>query len=303
MHVNLLIQLGISGFLLGGVYSLIALGLSLIFGVMKVINFAHGEMMVWGMYVAYTLLIWTGLDPFFSFLVSAAVLFCFGYLLQRTIVNRIIDFPEAMQVLPLVGMGMVFENSARIIWGPDYLSPQSRFALSSISFGFLTIDTPRLLAFSLSVIITLLVLLFLKKTDMGKSIRAAADNRTGALLVGTDVNKIYAVCFGIGAACVGAAGGLLVPIMPLSPYIGAPFTLISFIIVILGGMGSLTGAMVGGLIIGVAESIGPELITNLFHGVGLDLDFPQTMKQVVSFFILIVIMLLRPQGLLGGRKE
>ena len=302
MNLSLILQLAISGFLLGGVYSLIALGLSLIFGVMRVINFAHGEMMVWGMYVAYTILLWTGVDPFFSFLVSAIILFILGYLLQRTVVNRILDFPEAMQVLPLVGMAMVFENSARLIWGPDYISPQSRFALSSLSVGTLTVDTPRLMAFSIAVIITILVLIFLKKTDMGKSIRAAADNRLGAFLVGTNVNKVYAVCFGIGTACVGAAGGLLVPLMPLSPYIGAPFTLISFIIVILGGMGSLPGAMVGGFIIGVAESIGPELITTVFHGIGLDLDFPHTMKQVVSFFILIVIMLLRPQGLFGGKK-
>ncbi len=302
MNLDLLFQLAVSGFLLGGVYSLIALGLSLIFGVMRVINFAHGEMMVWGMYVAYTILLWTGVDPFFSFLVSAVILFFIGYLLQWTVVNRIIDSPEAMQVLPLVGMAMVFENSARIIWGPDYISPQSRFALSSLSLGSLMIDVPRLFAFSLAVIITLIVLLFLKKTDTGKSIRAAADNRTGALLVGTDVNKVYAICFGIGTACVGAAGGLLVPLMPLSPHIGAPFTLVSFIIVILGGMGSLTGALVGGLIIGVAESIGPEVITNIFRGIGLDLEFPHTMKQVVSFFILIIIMILRPKGLLGGKR-
>ena len=302
MNLDLLLQLAISGFLLGGVYSLIALGLSLIFGVMRVINFAHGEMMVWGMYVAYTILLWTGVDPFFSFLVSAVILFFIGYLLQWTIVNRILDFPEAMQVLLLVGMAMVFENSARIIWGPDYISPQSRFALSSLSLGSLMIDVPRLFAFSLAIVITLIVFLFLKKTDTGKSIRAAADNRTGALLVGTDVNKVYAICFGIGTACVGAAGGLLVPLMPLSPHIGAPFTLISFIIVILGGMGSLTGAMIGGLIIGVAESIGPELITNIFRGIGLDLEFPHTMKQVVSFFILIIIMILRPQGLFEGKR-
>ena len=254
------------------------------------------------MYVAYTILLWTGVDPFFSFLVSAVILFFIGYLLQWTVVNRIIDSPEAMQVLPLVGMAMVFENSARIIWGPDYISPQSRFALSSLSLGSLMIDVPRLFAFSLAIIITLIVLLFLKKTDTGKSIRAAADNRTGALLVGTDVNKVYAICFGIGTACVGAAGGLLVPLMPLSPHIGAPFTLVSFIIVILGGMGSLTGALVGGLIIGVAESIGPEVITNIFRGIGLDLEFPHTMKQVVSFFILIIIMILRPKGLLGGKR-
>jgi len=302
MNLDLLLQLAANGFLLGGVYSLIALGLSLIFGVMRIINFAHGEMMVWGMYVAYTLLLWTGVDPFFSFLISAVVLFGLGYLLQRVVVNRILDFPEAMQVLPLVGMAMVFENGARIVWGPDYLSPQSRFALSSLSFGNMMIDVPRLLAFLLAIVITIAVLIFLKKTAMGKSIRAAADNRTGALLVGTDVNKTYAICFGIGTACVGAAGGLLVPLMPLSPHIGAPFTILSFIIVILGGMGSLPGAMIGGLIIGVAESIGPELITGLFHGVGLDLDFPNTMKQVVSFFILIVIMLLRPQGLFGGKR-
>jgi branched-chain amino acid transport system permease protein len=302
MNLNLLFQLAVSGFLMGGVYSLIALGLSLIFGVMKVINFAHGEMMVWGMYVTYTVFLWTGIDPFFSFLVSAVVLFILGYLLQRTIVNRILDSPEAMQVLPLVGMAMVFENSARIIWGPDYISPQSRFSLSSLSIGNLMIDVPRLLAFSLAIIITIIVLFFLKKTDTGKSIRAAADNRTGALLVGKDINRIYAVCFGVGTACVGVAGGLLVPIMPLSPHIGAPFTMISFIIVILGGMGSLTGAMVGGFIVGIAESIGPELITGLFHGIGLGLDFPNTMKQVVSFLILIAILLLKPQGLLGGRR-
>ena len=198
MNLNLILQLAVSGFLLGGVYSLIALGLSLIFGVMKVINFAHGEMMVWGMYIAYTLFLWTGIDPFFSFFVSAGILFIFGYLLQRTVVNRILDFPEAMQVLPLVGMAMVFENSARIIWGPDYISPQSRFALSSLSLGNLMIDVPRFLAFALAIVITIVVLFFLKKTDMGKSIRAAADNRTGALLVGKDINKIYAVCFGIG---------------------------------------------------------------------------------------------------------
>lgn len=302
MNLNLLFQLAVSGFLMGGVYSLIALGLSLIFGVMKVINFAHGEMMVWGMYVTYTVFLWTGIDPFFSFLVSAAVLFILGYLLQRTIVNRILDSAEAMQVLPLVGMAMVFENSARIIWGPDYISPQSRFSLSSLSIGNLMIDVSRLLAFSLAIIITIIVLFFLKKTDTGKSIRAAADNRTGALLVGKDINRIYAVCFGVGTACVGVAGGLLVPIMPLSPHIGAPFTMISFIIVILGGMGSLTGAMVGGFIVGIAESIGPELITGLFHGIGLGLDFPNTMKQVVSFLILIAILLLKPQGLLGGRR-
>ena len=286
MSRNFVLQLIISGFLTGGVYSLIALGLSLIFGVMKIINFAHGEMMVWGMYIAYTILILTGIDPFFSLVVSAGVLFVFGYLIQRIVVNRIIEFPEAMQVIPMIGAALIFENGARLIWGPDYVSPASKFALSSLWIGEVMIDVPRLLAFLISILITVLVLLFLKYANIGKAIRSAADNRLGALLVGTDVNRVYAVCFGIGAACVGAAGALLVPLMPLSPNAGPPFTMISFIIVILGGMGSLVGAMVGGLIVGVAESV-----ATLF--------LPSTLKQVVSFSLMVLILLFRPKGLFG----
>jgi len=286
MGRDLVLQLIISGFLTGGVYSLIALGLSLIFGVMKIINFAHGEMMVWGMYIAYTILILTGIDPFFSLVVSAGVLFVFGYLIQRIVVNRIIEFPEAMQVIPMIGAALIFENGARLIWGPDYVSPASKFALSSLWIGEVMIDVPRLLAFLISILITVLVLLFLKYANIGKAIRSAADNRLGALLVGTDVNRVYAVCFGIGTACVGAAGALLVPLMPLSPNAGPPFTMISFIIVILGGMGSLVGAMVGGLIVGVAESV-----ATLF--------LPSTLKQVVSFSLMVLILVFRPKGLFG----
>lgn len=286
MNPTFVLQLAITGFLTGGVYSLIALGLSLIFGVMRVINFAHGEMMVWGMYIAYTILLWTGIDPFFSLVTSAAVLFVLGYILQRCVVNRILEFPEAQQVIPMIGAALIFENSARLFWGPDYRSPASKFALSSIWIGGIMIDFPRLLAFLISILITALVFLFLKYTDIGKSIRSAADNRLGALIVGTDVNKIYAICFGIGTACVGAAGALLVPLMPLSPHAGPPFTLISFVIVILGGMGSLVGAMAGGLIVGTAESLGTVFL-------------PSSLKQIVSFSLMILILLFRPKGLFG----
>jgi len=271
---------------MGGVYSLIALGLSLIFGVMRIINFAHGEMMVWGMYIAYTILVWTGIDPFFSLAVSAAVLFVLGYVLQRLVVNRIIEFPEAMQVIPMIGAALIFENGARLIWGPDYRSPASKFALSSLWIGEVMVDVPRLMAFLISILITALVFLFLKYTDIGKAIRSSADNRLGALLVGTDVNRVYAVCFGIGTACVGAAGALLVPLMPVSPHAGPPFTMISFIIVILGGMGSLIGAMVGGLIVGVAESVATIFL-------------PSSLKQIVSFSLMVIILLFKPKGLFG----
>jgi branched-chain amino acid transport system permease protein len=191
-----------------------------------------------------------------------------------------------MQVIAMIGTALIFENGARLIWGPDYRSPASRFALSSIWIGEIMIDVPRLLAFLIAILIAALVFLFLKYTDTGKAIRSSADNRLGALLVGTDVNRVYAVCFGIGTACVGAAGALLVPLMPLSPHIGPPFTMVSFIIVILGGMGSLIGAVVGGLIVGVAESVATIFL-------------PSSLKQIVSFTLMVAILLLRPKGLFG----
>lgn len=290
MDLSYILQLTISGLLMGGVYSLIALGLSLIFGVMKVINFAHGAMLAWGMYIAMTILKLTGIDPFFSFIVSAACLFIIGYFIQRTVVNRIMPFHEAMQVIAMVGMMLILENLAQIIWGPDPQSPHTKYSLSTIWLGGIMIDTPRFLAFFIAILMATLVFIFLKFTDLGRAIRASADNRKGALLVGTDVNKIYAFCFGIGAACVGVAGSLLVPLIPTSPHVGFPFKLTSFAIVILGGMGSLPGAMIGGLMIGVAESLGTVFI-------------PSSLKQVISFGIMVLILLLRPQGLFGGKSS
>jgi branched-chain amino acid transport system permease protein len=288
MDLTLVLQLALQGFLMGGVYGLIALGLSLIFGVMKVINFGHGEMMVFAMFLSITLLLWGGLDPYLSLVIVAAIMFGVGYVIQRVFVNRILDLPEAMQVLVLVGLGIIFENGTLMIWGGSDLSPKTSLALSSLRWGPLTVDVPRLIAFVLAIVITLLVLLFLKKTNIGKSIRAAADNRYGALIIGARINRIYGICFGIGAACVGAAGALLVPLMPAKATMGAPYTMVSFVIVILGGMGSLVGALIGGLIIGVAESLGTVFL-------------PSSMKQVVSFTIMIVILLFKPQGLFGGK--
>jgi len=288
MDLTLVLQLGLQGFLMGGVYGLIALGLSLIFGVMKVINFAHGEMMVFAMFLSITLLLWGGLDPYLSLVIVAAVMFGVGYGIQRVFVNRILELPEAMQVLVLVGLGIIFENVTLMIWGGSDISPKTSLALSSFRWGPVTVDVPRLIAFILAIVITLLVLLFLKKTNIGKSIRAAADNRYGALIIGAHINRIYGICFGIGAACVGAAGALLVPLMPAKATMGAPYPMVSFVIVILGGMGSLIGALIGGLIVGVAESLGTVFL-------------PSSMKQVVSFTIMIVILLFRPQGLFGGR--
>ncbi len=289
MDVTHALQLIVQGILLGGIYGLIAMGLSLIFGVMGVINFAHGQMMVMGMYVSYWIFVLLGLDPYLSLIVAAGAIFVLGYLIQATVVNRILDYPEAMQVLPLVSVGLILENLALLLWGPDHRSPQTALVLKTIWIGNVMIDVSRLIAFALAIIITFLIFTFLRKTNFGKCIRAASDNRTGAILVGIDVNRIYNTSFALGAAMTGAAGTLLLPLMPLSPHIGHDFTLTAFIVVILGGLGNLMGALVGGLILGVAEST-----ATLF--------LPATLKQVISFSILIIIMLFRPQGVFGGKQ-
>lgn len=288
MDSTLAIQLMIQGLLLGGIYGLIAVGLSLIFGVMGVINFAHGQMIVLGMYISYWILSLFGLDPYLSLILVAAAMAVLGYLVQATVVNRILDFPEAMQVLPLVSIGLILENSILLIWGPDHQSPTTAFGLIAFHLGDVMIDFSRLMAFILAIAITGFVFLFLKKSRLGKSMRAAADNRIGALVVGIKVNRINNYAFALGAATTGVAGALLIPLMPASPHLGHDFTLIAFVVVILGGMGNLAGALVGGLILGMAESMST-------------LWLPPTLKHVVSFAILIVIMLIKPKGLFGGK--
>jgi branched-chain amino acid transport system permease protein len=289
MDLNLALQLLIQGILLGGIYGLIAMGLSLIFGVMGIINFAHGQMMVMGMYVSYWIFALLGIDPYVSLVLVAAAIFVLGYLIQLSVVNRILDYPEAMQVLPLVAIGLILENTALMLWGPDPRSPQTALSLQTIWIGPVMIDVSRLIAFVLAIAITFLIFIFLKKTNTGKRIRAASDNRTGAIVVGIDVDRINNVSFALGAATTGAAGALLLPLMPLSPSIGHAFTLTAFIVVILGGMGNLMGALLGGLILGIAETM-----STLF--------LPATLKHVVSFTILVIIMLFRPQGLFGGKR-
>lgn len=289
MDQSLALQLVIQGILLGGLYGLTAVGLSVIFGVMGVINFAHGPMMVLGMYISYWILILLGINPYLSLVIVAGALFLLGYLLQATVVNRILDFPEAMQVVPLISVGLIIENAALLFWGPDHRAANLPIALESFSLGGASVDVARLIAFGLSIVITGAIFIFLRVSDMGKSIRAAADNRTAAALVGIRVDRINNVSFGLGAATTGAAGALMLPMMSVSPHLGHDFTMIAFVVVILGGMGNLAGALIGGLILGLAESMSA-------------LWLPATLKHVVSFGLLVVIMLFKPQGLLGGKK-
>ncbi len=277
-----------SGLLFGGVYSLMAVGLTLIFGVMRVVNFAHGDMMVWGMYLAWLGATRAGVDPYVSFVACAGLLFVLGWAVQRGLVDRIIDAPHEMQILLMLGVALVLENAALVAFGPEPARVRSPLTSATLWLGPIFVDVGRLATFGVAIALTLLLSLFLFRTGLGRSIRAAADNPYGALVIGTDVRRVYGVAFGVGAACVGAAGALVAPILPFSPATGLQLSVASFNIVIIGGMGSLVGAFVGGLLVSVAESLGAVFLK-------------PSMKELVSFSLLIVILLFRPAGLFGRR--
>jgi len=290
VDLTLVLQGIVSGVLFGGVYSLMAVGLTLIFGVMRVVNFAHGDMMVWGMYLAYLLATGAGVDPYLGFIVCAAVLFALGLLVQRALVDRIIDAPHEMQILLMLGVALVLENVALVAFGPEPTRVRSPLAAATVWLGPVFVDVARLVTFVVAVALTTALWGFLYRTDLGRTIRAAADNTYGALVIGADVRRVYAVAFGVGAACVGAAGALVSSILPFQPPTGLSLSVTSFNIVIIGGMGSLLGAFVGGLLVSLAESLGAVFLK-------------PSLKELFSFSLLIVILLFRPVGLFGKRPS
>ncbi len=288
MTLTLVGQALLSGVLFGGVYSLMAVGLTLIFGVMRVVNFAHGDMMVWGMYLAWLLATRLGVDPVLGVAACAAALFLLGVAVQRGLVDRLGDAPHEMQILLLLGVALVLENSALAAFGPDPRRVRSPLAQATWWLGPLFVDVGRLVAFGVAVLLTGALWLFLRRTDLGRTMRATADNPYAARVVGADVRRVYATAFGIGAACVGAAGALVSPVLPFAPGSGLAASVTSFNIVIIGGMGSLPGALAGGLLVSVAESLGAVFLA-------------PSMKELGSFGLLIGILLVRPAGLFGRR--
>lgn len=274
------------GLLTGMVYGLMALGLSVIFGVMRVVNFAHGEMMVVGMYLAWIGFEYLQVSPMLSLPVIAALFFVAGYALQRTVISPFIGRPEHQQFLLLLAIAILLVNGSLAIAGPDARGVQMDSQFESYELGSFVFDAVRVHAALTAIVIAALLWLFFTRTRTGKSIRAAADNNLGALVVGLDVRRLYAFTFGVGAACVGAAGALMITIIPVTPFLAAEYTLLAFVIVIVGGLGSMTGALAGGLLIGVSEAVAGLLLQ-------------PSLKSMVSFGILILVLLLRPQGLFG----
>lgn len=275
-----------SGLLIGLVYGLSALGLSVIFGVIRIVNFAHGEIMVMGMFFALLMFRWLGLDPLLSVPLAAALMFGFGYVLQLAVVSRVSHLPEHMQFLLLAAIAIMIVSALLLVFGPDAQGVEVDYAWDSFAVGELIIDYPKMFAAIGAVVVASLLLAFFKYTTTGKAIRACADNRMGAQVVGLNVGRLYALTFGIGAACLGAAGAIILLLFEVHPYLAPGYTLLAFVIVIIGGLGSLFGALVGGILIGVSEALAAVL-------------FQPSMKTAFSFALLILVLLLRPQGLLG----
>ena len=286
----LLLQSIVNGILMGGVYGLVAIGLTLIFGVMKIINFAHGSLMMLGMFTTYWLNVFLGMDPYLSLLLSIPVLFVVGLLIQRFLIAQVLDAPAHNQLLLTLGVSLFIENFALFLWSPNFRNLEVPYLREAATVGPVMISLPKVIAFLFAIILTALLYYFLKSTDLGKAIRAASEEKEGALTVGINLRRIYYVSFGIGAACVGAAGTLTAPFFYVNPHVGGIFVITAFVVVVLGGMGNFVGALVGGLIVGLAESVGAAFI-------------PGQLKQFIIYFIFIFVLLFKPEGLFGRSRE
>jgi branched-chain amino acid transport system permease protein len=282
------LNVAVNGLLTGLVYGLMALGLSVIFGVVRVVNFAHGEMMTLAMYATVVAFASLGLDPFLMLVPAAAALFALGYLLQVGIINPFINRPEHSQFMLLVAVATILVNLQLILFGPDARSVQTSYSFDSFLVGSLIVDASKAYAGATAVLIAGVLFAFFRFTVIGKAIRACADNYTGALVVGLDVKRLYALTFGLGAACVGAAGVMLSLVIDVTPALGPAYTLLAFVIVITGGLGSMPGALVGGVLIGLTEALAGLLYT-------------PSAKSMFAFGILVLVLLFRPQGILGKR--
>jgi branched-chain amino acid transport system permease protein len=278
----------LNGLTTGAVYALVALGLTLIYGVLHIINFAHGASLMVALYAVYLLKQHLGIDPYLALPLVVPGMFVLGYGLQRFIINRASHGRDENILLVTLGISIVLENLALMAFKSDTRSIETPYTLTTVAIGPAMIALPKLVAFAGALVTSALLLWVVTRTDLGRAIRAVAKEKHGAKLMGIDVDHVYAMCFGIGLACLGAAACLLLPAYYVNPQVGGGFVLVAFTIVVLGGMGSFAGALVGGLLIGVVESVG-----GLFLG--------ESLGQIGIFAIFIAVLLFRPQGLFGAK--
>ncbi|MFQ3302182.1 MAG: branched-chain amino acid transport system permease protein [Planktomarina sp.] len=278
----------INGLMFGAIYALVALGLTLIYGVLHIINFAHGAMLMLAMYMAYFLFKILNIDPYVAILIVTPAGFVFGYTIYRWGIGKLSGGRDQNILLITLGLSIILENSALVFFTGDQQTISLPYSYEAFDLGFLYLSYPKVISFVASLVICLLLWMLMTLTDLGKAIRAVAKQREGARLVGIDVEHVFAVTFGIGVACLGAAGCMLLPIFYVDPYTGNIFVIVAFTIVVLGGMGSIVGALLGGFIIGITESVGGLILGESLGQVGISLIF-------------ILILIFRPTGIFGSK--
>lgn len=283
----------LNGLTTGAVYALIALGLTLIYGVLHIINFAHGAALMIALYGVYFLHQRLGVDPYLALPIMVPAMFALGYALQRLVIGRASHGKDENILLVTLGLAIVLENLALFWFKSDTRTIDTPYTLSTVDLFGALISTPKVVAFFGALVTAACLLAIVGRTDLGRAIRAIAKERQGARLVGIDVDHVFAMSFGIGLACLGAAACFLLPAYYVNPTVGNGFVLVAFTIVVLGGMGSFGGALAGGFVIGLAESLGGLA--------GIALGLGEIMGQLAIFLIFIAVLLLRPQGLAGSR--
>jgi branched-chain amino acid transport system permease protein len=288
-----------TGILIGGVYGLVAMGLTLIFGVLDIINFAHGALLTVGMYATFVLYDRFGLDPYLAIILVAPLLFVLGAAIQRLIIHPARNAPAHNQLLLTLGLALLIENLLLVVFTATPRSVRLAYGRGATDIGPFTVDfplriagttitLPKLAAFLFALVLTLLLFLLLQRTNLGRAIRATAQDKEGARLVGIDIDAINLITFGLGTACVGAAAAIILPFLSVDPLVGNTFNITAFVIVVLGGMGSVPGALLGGLIVGLTQELGVVFA-------------PSSTKLVGVFIVFILVLMFRPQGLLGRK--
>jgi len=281
-----LLQSLVSGILIGLIYALVAVGLTLIFGVMDIVNFAHGEFLMFGMYSAFWLFALYSLDPIYTLPLTMILLFGLGALVYQLVIRRIAEAPMLSQIFTTFGLMILFRGIAQFLWKPDFRTVSKSIVDGNISFGGIQVGTPQLVAGIGAVLITAAIYLFLTKTRTGAALEATADVQDAARLMGIDSRQMFMLAWGLGAACAGIAGALMATFFPIFPEVGANFILIAFVVVNLGGFGSVTGALCAGVLVGVIEVMGGLLVGPQF-------------KMAIVLLLFLLVLMIRPQGLMG----
>jgi len=283
------LQAVVSALLLGGVYALIAAGFNLIYGVMDVINCAQADMMMIGMYLCFWFFYLYGVHPLLMLFLATPLLFIAGILTQRLIIDRLLGAPLFIQAIATIGLGYVLQNLALLFWKEDYRMIYSAYTTAKIMVGFISLSLPRLVAFIGCLVMIAMLYMLLTKTDFGRSIRATSENREAAALMGIHVKYVYALVFGIGAACAGIAGVFTSTFYYTYPTVGAVFLLKMFVVVVLGGCGNVLASIAGGLIVGLAEGIGSYLLL-------------PSWKDAIYQVIFLIVLAIKPTGIFGEKK-